>query len=194
MSKTKMAINKRSFHLPGSIPLNCYWIALNYLHLFLVDEPSNSGNEDCLELRSEHSWTWNDESCGHDRPFICELHGNLDICKLDFTILYEQYDANGWPLVQTAFFQYDSAIVACHLPEHCVATTCTRSDDYQCTKCENEKATAQYSIYWPTSDKKVCQGIFYFSSLYLLFKLLPVNRSTNSCSTWYLPFRPKFTN
>lgn len=58
-----------------------------------------------------------------------------------------------------------NAVVACHLPEHCVATTCTRSDDYQCTKCQSEKSTAQYSVYWPNPDKKVCEGMFCFSSL-----------------------------
>ncbi|XP_062589942.1 perlucin-like [Saccostrea cucullata] len=86
-------------------------------------EPSNSnGNEDCIELRSEHSWTWNDESCSSERPFMCELH-------------------------------------ACHLPEHCISTTCTTTDDYQCAKCQDEKSTPEYSIYWPTSNKKVCKGI-----------------------------------
>lgn len=44
------------------------------------DEPNDDGNEDCLELRSEKSWKWNDEDCGLARPFICELHGRT--CNL----------------------------------------------------------------------------------------------------------------
>lgn len=55
--------------------------SFNYLSLnnnkndIFSDEPNNDGNEDCLELRSEKSWTWNDEDCALERPFICELHG-----------------------------------------------------------------------------------------------------------------------
>uniref|UniRef100_A0A8W8KS87 C-type lectin domain-containing protein n=1 Tax=Magallana gigas TaxID=29159 RepID=A0A8W8KS87_MAGGI len=84
-------------------------------------EPNNDDSEDCLELRSEHSWTWNDESCGQNRPFICELH-------------------------------------ACHLPEHCVTTTCTNTYDYQCTKCQDQGSTVEHSLYWPNADRKVCEA------------------------------------
>nr|XP_022322784.1 C-type lectin mannose-binding isoform-like [Crassostrea virginica] len=83
-------------------------------------EPNDDGNEDCLELRSEKSWKWNDEDCGLARPFICELH-------------------------------------ACHLPDHCITTTCTNTYDFQCTKCQHQASDAEHSLYWPTANKKACE-------------------------------------
>lgn len=59
-------------------------IVFFFQNKFSPGEPNNDDSEDCLELRSEHSWTWNDESCGQNRPFICELHGILTISKALF--------------------------------------------------------------------------------------------------------------
>lgn len=45
-----------------------------------ADEPNNkNGNENCLELKSNSSWTWNDLSCDRKNPFICERHGNVNM-------------------------------------------------------------------------------------------------------------------
>ena len=58
---------------------------------------------------------------------------------------------------------------ACHLPENCLTTTCTKTDDFQCTECEHEGSTVETSLYWPTTDKKACEGspfIYISSSLH----------------------------
>lgn len=47
--------------------------------VFFPGEPNDEDGEDCLELRSEFSWKWNDESCDYKRPFICELHGSVTL-------------------------------------------------------------------------------------------------------------------
>uniref|UniRef100_A0A8W8KUS7 Neurocan core protein n=1 Tax=Magallana gigas TaxID=29159 RepID=A0A8W8KUS7_MAGGI len=42
------------------------------------NEPNNkNGNENCLELKSNSSWTWNDSPCDRKNPFICERHDEL---------------------------------------------------------------------------------------------------------------------
>lgn len=53
------------------------------------------------------------------------------------------------------------SFVACHLPEHCVTTTCTKTYDYQCTKCQDQGSTVENSLYWPNADRKVCEGCLY---------------------------------
>lgn len=47
---------------------------------------------------------------------------------------------------------------ACHLPEHCVATTCTNTSDYRCTQCQDEGSTVVHSLYWSNADRKVCEA------------------------------------
>nr|XP_022322779.1 uncharacterized protein LOC111124212 [Crassostrea virginica] len=94
---------------------------LSYLN-WDADNPTNdNGIGDCLELRGDHSWKWNDLECSSVRPFVCELH-------------------------------------ACHLPDHCITTNCTTTDDYRCIKCKDEGSKANYSLYWPTANKKACEA------------------------------------
>ena len=51
-----------------------------YFTFWHTGEPNNLGNEDCVEFRMKSGkWKWNDEACGHHRPYICEINGKYNI-------------------------------------------------------------------------------------------------------------------